>query len=69
MSIPKTQKQWVIQGEGKEFETLVFQPSAPVPKPGDNDVLVRFRGASLNFRDLLIPRVSVHSSPEASPAS
>ncbi|KAL1837796.1 hypothetical protein VTJ49DRAFT_3383 [Mycothermus thermophilus] len=56
MSVPTTQKQWVVEASGKEFETLVFQESAPVPTVGDNQVLVRFHGASLNFRDLLIVR-------------
>ncbi|KAL2268068.1 hypothetical protein VTJ83DRAFT_2914 [Remersonia thermophila] len=56
MSVPATQKQWVIEASGKEFETLVFQESAPVPQVGDDQVLVRFRGASLNFRDLLIAK-------------
>lgn len=31
--------------------------TGPSPPVGDNDVLVRLRGASLNYRDLLMPRV------------
>ncbi|KAK4108282.1 alcohol dehydrogenase-like protein [Canariomyces notabilis] len=54
-SIPSSQKQWLVQGTGKKLETLVFQ-DAPIPKVGDNDVLVKLRGASLNFRDLIIPQ-------------
>ena len=28
-----------------------------IPTPGRNDVLVKINGASLNFRDLIIPKV------------
>ncbi|KAK4038483.1 alcohol dehydrogenase [Parachaetomium inaequale] len=55
MSLPTTQKQWLISGTGKGFDSLLFQ-DAPVPKIGDNDVLVKLHGASLNYRDLLIPQ-------------
>ncbi|KAJ4298807.1 hypothetical protein N0V88_003845 [Collariella sp. IMI 366227] len=55
MSLPSSQKEWLIKGTGNAFETLVFQ-DAPVPKVGDNDVLVKMHGASLNYRDLIIPR-------------
>jgi NADPH:quinone reductase and related Zn-dependent oxidoreductases len=55
MALPTTQKQWLIQGTGKGFETLVYQ-DAPVPQPGDNDVLVKLQGASINYRDLIIPQ-------------
>jgi NADPH:quinone reductase-like Zn-dependent oxidoreductase len=55
-SLPSSQKQWLVQGTGKKLETLVFQ-DAQIPKVGDNDVLVKLRGASLNFRDLIIPQV------------
>lgn len=56
--IPRTQKQWVVQGTDKGFDGMVLQQSAAVPQVGENEVLVKFRGASLNFRDLIIPRVS-----------
>ncbi|KAK4234778.1 putative zinc-type alcohol dehydrogenase-like protein yoga [Achaetomium macrosporum] len=52
---PIIQKQWLVQGTDKGFDGLVYQ-DAPVPKVGDNDVLVKLRGASLNYRDLIIPR-------------
>ncbi|KAL2132947.1 hypothetical protein VTI74DRAFT_3137 [Chaetomium olivicolor] len=55
MSLQTSQKQWLIEGTGKGFETLIYQ-DAPVPQVGDNDVLVKMRGASLNYRDLLIPQ-------------
>lgn len=37
---PTTQKQWTVQGKGS-FDNLKFNESAPVPKVGDNDVLVK----------------------------
>ncbi|KAL2139660.1 hypothetical protein VTI28DRAFT_4885 [Corynascus sepedonium] len=55
MSIPNTQKQWVIQSTGRVLDELVYQ-DASVPKLGQNEVLVKLRGASINFRDLLIPK-------------
>ncbi|KAK4243657.1 putative zinc-type alcohol dehydrogenase-like protein yoga [Corynascus novoguineensis] len=55
MSLPTTQKQWLIQGTGNGFETLVYQ-DAPIPKIGENAVLVKLRGASLNYRDLIMPQ-------------
>ncbi|KAK4119768.1 alcohol dehydrogenase-like protein [Parathielavia appendiculata] len=55
MSLPTKQKQWLVAGTDKGFNGLFFQDAA-VPKPGDNEVLVRLHGASLNYRDLLIPR-------------
>ncbi|KAL2021305.1 hypothetical protein VTK56DRAFT_7276 [Thermocarpiscus australiensis] len=55
MALPSTQKQWLIQGTANGFDSLVYQ-DAPVPKVGDTDVLVRLHGASLNYRDLLIPQ-------------
>lgn len=56
MALPTTQKQWVIQGADKGFDGVTYQ-EGPVPQVGENDVLVRMRGASLNFRDLIIPQV------------
>ncbi|KAL2172248.1 hypothetical protein VTG60DRAFT_6626 [Thermothelomyces hinnuleus] len=55
MSIPATQKQWIIQSTGKGLDELAYQ-DAPVPQLGETDVLVKLRGASLNYRDLLIPK-------------
>ncbi|KAI0870462.1 hypothetical protein GGS24DRAFT_102245 [Hypoxylon argillaceum] len=55
MAVPSTQKQWTISGTGKELETLQFG-DGEVPQPGENEVLIRLHAASLNFRDLIIPR-------------
>lgn len=55
MSGTKT-RQWTIQGQ-TGFDDLKFSPSAPVPKLGDHDVLVKIHFASLNYRDLIILKV------------
>lgn len=62
MSVPTTQKQWFIQGAKKGFDELVFQ-DGKVPDVGENEVLVKMEGASLNYRDLIIPKVSFTPSP------
>ncbi|KAL2354466.1 chaperonin 10-like protein [Cryomyces antarcticus] len=52
---PQSNKQWTVNGTSG-FDALKFNENAPVPKLGDKDVLVRFHGASLNYRDLIIPK-------------
>lgn len=56
-------KQWVVTGTTKDFDGLEFQDAQP-PKVGDSDVLVKLSGVSLNFRDLIIPKVRI--SPHGS---
>ncbi|KAI9713079.1 MAG: hypothetical protein M1820_001064 [Bogoriella megaspora] len=52
---PQTMKQWHIVGKGDFDKGLKLNESAPVPSQlKDNQVLVHFYGASLNFRDLII---------------
>lgn len=50
-------KQWTVTTTEKDFGGLEYG-DVDVPKVGDNDVLVKINGASLNFRDLIIPKVS-----------
>ncbi|KAH4050120.1 hypothetical protein HBH98_095900 [Parastagonospora nodorum] len=52
---PSTTKQWTVEGQNG-FDSLKFNEKAPVPEIGDNDVLVKIHGASLNYRDLIIPK-------------
>ncbi|KAI1123416.1 putative alcohol dehydrogenase [Nemania abortiva] len=53
-SIPNTTSQWnVVGGDGPASLSLSEQR---VPELGDNEVLVKLQGASLNFRDLAIAR-------------
>lgn len=53
---PSTTKQWTITGK-EGFDSLKFEEKAEIPNLGDHDVLVNFHYASLNYRDLIIPKV------------
>lgn len=55
-----SQKQWTVLNQDNDFNGLVLG-DGPVPKCGENDVLVKLNAASLNYRDLIIPKVC--SSP------
>ncbi|KAI0887026.1 NAD(P)-binding protein [Annulohypoxylon maeteangense] len=52
---PSTTKQWVVTGTEKGFDELQFT-EAPIPQVGENEVLVKIHAASLNYRDLMIPK-------------
>ncbi|KAF2143669.1 uncharacterized protein K452DRAFT_267952 [Aplosporella prunicola CBS 121167] len=52
---PTEMKQWTINGQNG-LDSLTYQEKVPVPKLGDKDVLVKLHAASLNFRDLAIPK-------------
>ncbi|CAF9917142.1 MAG: hypothetical protein HETSPECPRED_003150 [Heterodermia speciosa] len=52
---PTVTKQWTIQGQNG-FDSLHFNEKAEIPKLGENEVLVHFYAASLNYRDLIIPK-------------
>ncbi|KEY66571.1 hypothetical protein S7711_09415 [Stachybotrys chartarum IBT 7711] len=52
--IPKTVKQWNVIGTN-DFDSLKFSEQ-PLPGYGDKDVLVKLHAASLNYRDLVIPK-------------
>jgi len=53
---PSTIKQWTVEGKNG-FDGLKFHEKAPIPSLGEKDVLVHFYAASLNYRDLAIPKV------------
>lgn len=59
-------RQWIIRQQA-EFETsLEFEEDIPVPSPnelGPNEVLVRIKAASLNYRELQIPKASLQRRP------
>lgn len=63
MAAPTTQKQWAVQGTKDDFDGLKYE-DAPVPKCGENEVLVKMHGASLNYRDLIIPKVSLKTAKD-----
>ncbi|CAG7934750.1 unnamed protein product [Penicillium nalgiovense] len=52
---PSTMKQWVVEDKEHGFDGLVYKDAA-VPKVGENEVLVKLHAASLNYRDLVIPK-------------
>ncbi|KAL0260653.1 hypothetical protein SLS55_004343 [Diplodia seriata] len=54
-SVPATHKEWRVKGQNGN-DSLILNEQAPVPKLGDKDVLVKFHAASLNYRDLIIPK-------------
>ncbi|KAH7411101.1 hypothetical protein BKA64DRAFT_569569 [Cadophora sp. MPI-SDFR-AT-0126] len=53
--IPKTTKAWIVEGQNG-FDSLKFNDSVPIPALSDSEVLVKFHAASLNYRDLIIPK-------------
>lgn len=53
-------QRWELRGTG--IEQLVLE-SAPVPTPGPDDVLIRVRATSLNFRDLLMAEGRYRNRP------
>ena len=59
---PTTTKQWVVSGQNG-FDSVNLVEKADVPKLGDHDVLVNIHYASLNYRDLIIPKVRSLSLP------
>lgn len=54
-AIPKSAKAWVVEGQNG-FDSLKLQTEFPVQEPTDYEVLVKFHAASLNYRDLIIPK-------------
>ncbi|KAF4631911.1 hypothetical protein G7Y89_g6214 [Cudoniella acicularis] len=54
-SLPKTTKVWTVEGTNG-FDSLKFNKEAPIPAFSDNEVLIKFHAASLNYRDLIIPK-------------
>lgn len=57
---PSNQKQWIIAAKDKDLDGLQLV-DAEVPKVGENEVLVKMCAASLNYRDLAIPKVCLTS--------
>lgn len=55
MATATTMKQWAVMGTQKGFDELKFE-TVKVPQVGENEVLVKLGAASLNYRDLIIPK-------------
>ncbi|KAL8778078.1 MAG: hypothetical protein Q9213_007574 [Squamulea squamosa] len=52
---PTNTKQWTVTGKNG-FDSLKLKEKVQIPQLGEHDVLVHFRYASLNYRDLIIPK-------------
>ncbi|KAI2606788.1 NAD(P)-binding protein [Hypoxylon sp. NC1633] len=52
---PSSTKQWLVAGTDKGFDGLELV-EVPIPKVGDQEVLVKLFAASLNYRDLIITK-------------
>ena len=55
MAPPTSTPQWIVSGQDG-FDSLTYQASAQIPEVGPYDVLVHMAYASLNYRDLIIPK-------------
>lgn len=53
----QTSTDWVLEDQ-KGFDSLNLVEGRPIPDLGDSDVLVKLYAASLNYRDLVIAKVS-----------
>ncbi|KAI4213329.1 MAG: hypothetical protein LQ351_004070 [Letrouitia transgressa] len=51
--------------QSRGFSSLKFTDQAPIPSLGDTDVLVHFKYASLNYRDIVIPQGTYPSGNRA----
>ena len=58
MFLPKTTDAWVTKGT-TGLDNLVFESGRPLPAVEDHDVMVKFHGASLNYRDISILTVGM----------
>ncbi|EKD21698.1 uncharacterized protein L3040_004922 [Drepanopeziza brunnea f. sp. 'multigermtubi'] len=54
-AIPTTTSAWTLEGHDG-FDSLKFTKDVPIPALSDHEVLVKFHAASLNYRDLIIPK-------------
>ena len=57
-----TYKQWTPQGQNG-LDSLVASVGSLPKELGEHDVLVKIHAASLNFRDIVLAKVSISSSP------
>lgn len=59
MSLPKTTDSWVIHSTETSggFNNVKLEKGRPLPALGEHDCLVQIQAVSLNYRDLVIPKV------------
>jgi NADPH:quinone reductase-like Zn-dependent oxidoreductase len=58
--IPTSTSQWILRGQSG-FDDLEYQESVPIPALGDHDCLLKIGAVSLNYRDLTIAKVNLHT--------
>ena len=56
--LPSKTRQWQVKDLTSGFDALKLEESAPIPELGERDCLVKIEATSLNYRDLVIPKVS-----------
>lgn len=61
-----TMKQWSVDVPDKDFRGMKYT-TVPIPEVGDDEVLVKFKAASINFRDLAIAKVHIGYSQAEHP--
>lgn len=61
---PTTTNQWVIS-ELKSFDSLKLEKDVKIPELGEHDVLLEVDAVSLNYRDLIIPKVYQNPRPRS----
>jgi hypothetical protein len=62
MSLPNTTPAWVIHAsnnDAKGFENVKFEKEYPLPEVSEDECLVQIQAVSLNYRDLVIPKVKI----------
>ena len=57
-NLPSTTKAWQLTGYSSDFSSLQLTKSDPIPTLGPSDVLVQIHYVSLNYRDLIIAKVT-----------
>lgn len=60
MSLPKTQRAWVVEGRGTPQDALAYKTDRPLPKLRGNEVLVKVQAAALNPVYVSIEILTVH---------
>lgn len=48
---------WILPSQNG-IDSLTFEENAPIPELGPEEVLVKMHAASINYRDLVITKVS-----------
>jgi hypothetical protein len=58
MAVPRITQAWTVDGTGS-LDCLKLDKERVLPELSDNEVLVKIHAASLNYRDFMIPMVTM----------